>query len=341
MPLERYNSGVTATAPPAATPSKHPFLAPSAGIRAKCLERRAATPLNRSQRLWVDVESPTPADLEHLRQHFKLNPLALEDAQERGQWSRFEVYPEHLFLVFRTLAEPEDLTDRTERISVFWYPELETVLTFRNEPVTYLEAVWKEIDHRANPANAVDVLYTLLDRGSDTFFTFLDELEISTDALEERAFSAQPVASSEFLSDIFDLKHVIIHARRLVSGARESVAQFSRHAGSINSESATYLRDVADHLARIYDGLDSARETLGSLLDVHLSVQSNRMNEVMKTLTTVSTIFLPLTFLAGVWGMNFKFMPELEQPWGYAFAWLSFITAAVLFAAYFKWRKWW
>jgi magnesium transporter len=324
-----------------ATVSKHPFLAPSAGIRVKCLEQCSATELNRNTRLWVDVESPTPTDLEQLRQHFKLNPLALEDAQERGQWSRFEVYPEHLFLVFRTLAEPEDLTDRTERISVFWYPQLETVLTFRNEPVTYLEAVWKEIDHRAAGASAVDVLYAVLDRGTDTFFTFLDELETSTDALEERAFSPQPITSSEFLSDVFDLKHVMLQARRLVSGARESVAQFSRHAGSIDNGSALYLRDVSDHLARIYDGLDSARDTLGSLLDVHLSVQSNRMNEVMKTLTTVSTIFLPLTFLAGVWGMNFKFMPELEQPWGYALAWGSFITAAVSFAAYFKWRKWW
>jgi magnesium transporter len=87
--------------------------------------------------------------------------------------------------------------------------------------------------------------------------------------------------------------------------------------------------------------LDSARDTLGSLLDVHLSVQSNRMNEVMKTLTTVSAIFLPLTFLAGVWGMNFKVMPELEWQYGYGLAWGSFISAGALFAAYFKWRKWW
>ncbi len=297
--------------------------------------------LTRSNRIWVDVENPSPSDLEELQKYLKLNHLALEDALETGQWSRFEVYPEHLFLVFRTLAEPEDLTDRTERISVFWYPELETVLTFRNEPVTYLESVWKEIDHRAGNVTAIDVLYAVLDRGTDTFFTFLDELESNTDELEERAFSPLTVRSSEFLADVFALKHVMIHARRLASGARESVAQFSRHANGINNASAMYLRDVSDHLTRIYDGLDSARDTLGSLLDVHLSVQSNRMNEVMKTLTTVSTIFLPLTFLAGVWGMNFKVMPELEQPWGYALAWGSFITAGALFAAYFKWRKWW
>jgi magnesium transporter len=320
--------------------SKHPFLAHNPGIRVKCLDVCQVIPLERANRVWVDVETPSEADMEQLHAMFKLNPLALEDARERGQWSRFEVYAEHLFLVFRTLAEPEDLTDRTERISIFWFPQLETVLTFRNEPVTYLENVWNEVDHRAG-LSAIEVLYAILDRGTDTFFTFLDELESDTDALEERAFSAQPVRSSEFLSEVFDLKHLMIHARRLASGAREAVGQFSRHTGSFSADGAMYLRDVNDHLSRIYDGLDSAREVLGSLLDVHLSVQSNRMNEVMKTLTTVSTIFLPLTFLAGVWGMNFEFMPELKQPWGYAFAWSMFVLAALGFAAYFKWRKWW
>ena len=322
------------------TTSKHPFLEAKAGIRVKCLEQCSNVALTRSNRLWVDVESPSPADLEELQKYLNLNHLALEDALETGQWSRFEVYPEHLFLVFRTLAEPEDLTDRTERISVFWYPELQTVLTFRNEPVTYLEAVWKEIGNRP-AATAIDVLYAVLDRGTDTFFTFIDELEENTDELEERALSAQQISSRDFLTDVFALKHVMIHARRLVSGARESVAQLSRHAGSIDNGSAMYIRDVSDHLARIYDGLDSARETLGSLLDVHLSVQSNRMNEVMKTLTTVSAIFLPLTFLAGVWGMNFDFMPELSQTWGYPFAWGSFALIAIALSTYFKWRKWW
>ncbi len=324
----------------ATVPSKHPFLAECAGIRVKCLELCTTIPLERTNRLWVDVENPSATDLGKLHERFKLNPLALEDALESGQWSRFEVYVEHLFLVFRTLAEPEDLTDRTERISLFWYPQTETILTIRNEPVTYLESVWNEISNRSN-VTSVEVLYALLDRGTDTFFTFLDELETSTDALEERAFSPQSVRSSEFLGEVFTLKHVMIHARRLASGAREAVAQFSRHTGSFSPDGAMYLRDVNDHLTRIYDGLDSARDVLGSLLDVHLSVQSNRMNEVMKTLTTVSAIFLPLTFLAGVWGMNFDHMPELHWNFGYAFAWGMFILAGVSFAAYFKWRKWW
>ena len=147
--------------------------------------------------------------------------------------------------------------------------------------------------------------------------------------------------SREFAARVFELKHTMIAARRLASSARENVAQFSRHATALSPEGAIYLRDVSDHLTRIYDGIDSARDVLSSLLDVHLTVQSNRMNEVMKTLTTVSTIFLPLTFLAGVWGMNYEFMPELHWKYGYLFAWGSFIFAALAFAVYFKWRKWW
>ncbi len=320
--------------------SKHPVLPANRGIRVKCLEQCKTIELGRSTRVWIDVEVPTPEEIRVLKTMFALNPLALEDALEIGHWSKFESYTEHLFLVFRTLAEPEDVTDRTERISVFWFPELETLLTIRNEPVTYLESVWHEFETRSD-VKSVDVLYALLDRGTDTFFTFVDELEIMTDELEERVFKPRQVATNQFFSEVFEIKHTMIHARRLVSGARESVAQFSRHVTALEPNAAMYLRDISDHLTRIYDGLDSSRDVLSSLLDVHLSVQSNRMNEVMKTLTTMSSIFLPLTFLAGVWGMNFKFMPELEQPWGYIFAWAMFAAAGASLAAYFKWRKWW
>jgi magnesium transporter len=322
--------------------SKHPMIAAKPGIRVKCLETNNDLQLEQKQhKVWVDVENPHEVDLLRLGEYFRFNRLALEDALDPDQWARFESYPEHLFLVLRTLAEPEDVTDRTEKVAIFWYPELESVVTIRHEPITYIEGTWTELAHRKG-LSATDVLYTILDEGTDTFFIFLDELELRTDELEEAVFHPTRVMpSQEFAARVFELKHTIIAARRLASSARENVAQFSRHATALSPEGAIYLRDVSDHLTRIYDGIDSARDVLSSLLDVHLTVQSNRMNEVMKTLTTVSTIFLPLTFLAGVWGMNYVFMPELHWKYGYAFAWGSFIAAALAFAAYFKWRKWW
>lgn len=323
--------------------SKHPFVPEHPGIRAKALEACDDVAWSGQNRnVWVDVESPSRADLEQLGRAFGFNRLALEDALERGHWARFEVYPQHVFLIFRTLAEPEDVTDRTERVSFFWYPELQSLVTLRNEPVTYLEGVWKEMDSRKD-RSPVDIMYALLQRGADTFFTFVDELESRTDDLEERVFNGRsvPGSAASFASQVFDLKHTMISARRLVSGARETVAQFARHATMLSPDGAILFRDVTDHLARVYDGLDSARDVLTSLLDVHLSVQSNRMNEVMKTLTIVSTMFLPLTFLAGVWGMNFRIIPELQWPLGYAFAWGMFALVGAGFAWYFKRRGWW
>jgi magnesium transporter len=327
----------------APTVSKHPFLPEHPGIRVKALKACANEVwTGQNQNVWVDVESPTSDQIKELEKVFGFNRLALEDALERGHWARFEVYPEHVFLIFRTLAEPEDVTDRTERVSFFWYPELKSLITFRNEPVTYLENVWHEMDSRKD-RSPVDIMYALLQRGADTFFTFVDELESRTDELEERVFVGKliPGSAASFASEVFELKHTMISARRLVSGARETVAQFARHATMLSPEGAILFRDVTDHLARVYDGLDSARDVLTSLLDVHLSVQSNRMNEVMKTLTIVSTVFLPLTFLAGVWGMNFRIIPELSWPLGYAFAWAMFALVGVGFAWYFKRRGWW
>jgi magnesium transporter len=130
-------------------------------------------------------------------------------------------------------------------------------------------------------------------------------------------------------------------ARKGVSNARENVAQFSRHAAELSPEGGLYLRDVADHLARVYGGLDAARELLGGLLEVYLGVENQRLNEVIRTLTTVSTIFLPLTFLAGVWGMNFEFEPEFEWRYGYPFAWICFSLVSGLLLWYFKRKKWW
>jgi magnesium transporter len=323
--------------------SKHPHLEPQPGIRvqrlAVCGQAVTWDELTSGEGLWVDVENPTPEDVAKLEKFFPINQLALEDALERGHWSRFESYPEHAFLIFRTLAEPEDATDRSERVSLLYYPQLNSMLTLRNEPVTYLEGVWRELD-RKEDCTATAAIYALLMQGTDTFFDFLDAFEEQTDQLEEEVFAPRMSGreAQEFTSSVFELKHTLLAARRLASGARESVAQFSRF---LPAEAQMFTRDVVDHLARVYEGLDSERDALSTLLDVHLTVQSNRMNEVMKTLTTVSTIFLPLTFLAGVWGMNFKFMPELESPWGYLMAWGVFAAVGLLLAMIFKRRGWW
>ena len=338
---------------PASAPatSKHPVLPPHPGVRVKdltCCDDEAWR--GQTHNVWVDVESLTAEQVEDLKRHFAFNKLALEDALETDHWSRFERYPEHLFLIFRTLAEPEDLTDRTEEIDLFWFPEQNALVTFRHEPVTYLEAVWRETNSFSG-RSPVDVLYALLQRGTDTFFTFLDELGDRTDELEQGLFERPQdapagaplgdVRSAPLYRDIFALRRTLISTRKRVSSARENVSQFARHAAEASPEAGLYLRDVADHLARVYGGLDAGREVLSGLLEVYLNVENQHLNEVIRTLTTVSTIFLPLTFLAGVWGMNFEYEPEFGWRYGYAFAWALFLTVGGLLLWYFKRKRWW
>ena len=329
--------------------SKHPYLPPSPGIRVKNLQGcDDELWQGQTQHVWIDVEQPTPEQVEELKRHFTFNKLALEDVLASDHWSRFERYAEHLFLIFRTLAEPEDLSDRTEEVDYFWFPEQHTLITFRDEPVTYLEAVWKEVNEYKE-RTPVDILYDLLQRGTDTFFTYLDELEDRTEELEQRLFDrrTQPqpegddVRAQPLYQEIFGLRRTMVSTRKRVSSAREYIMQFSRHAAELSPEGGVYLRDVADHLTRVYSGLDAARDVLGGLLEVYLNVENQRLNEVIRTLTTVSTIFLPLTFLAGVWGMNFEYEPEFSWRYGYLFAWTCFILVGGLLLWYFKRKKWW
>lgn len=329
--------------------SKHPYLPPNPGIRVKNLQVCDDEVWHgQTEYVWVDVEAPSAEQVEELKRYFAFNKLALEDVLASDHWSRFERYPEHLFLIFRTLAEAEDLSDRTEELDVFWFPEQHTLITFRDEPVTYLEAVWREVNSFSG-RTPMDILYGLLQRGTDTFFTYLDELEDRTEELEQRLFDRQVQTRAEaaagraqaLYQEIFALRRTMIAIRKSVSSAREDVSQFARHAAELSSEGGVYLRDVADHLARVYGGLDAAREVLSGLLEVYLSVENQRLNEVIRTLTTVSTIFLPLTFLAGVWGMNFEHVPEFGWRYGYLFAWTCFILISGLLLWYFKRKRWW
>ncbi|WP_221090172.1 magnesium transporter CorA family protein [Deinococcus aquaedulcis] len=286
-----------------------------------------------TQDVWVDVQGATPEELAGLRAAFPINRLALEDVLEHGHWSRAEVYPEHAFITLRSYARPEELDEFTERLSILIFGG--AVLTMSTAGTRALSTVWP-MTGRESVNTPQEVAYELLDATAETFFTVVDALEERADLLEERVFQGQqnPVA------DVFAMKHLITHARRLTSEAREATALLGRHANGTASDLVRY-RDVQDSFTRASGQLDGLRDLLTSLLDLHLGLQGQRMNEVMRTLTAVSVVFLPLTFLAGVWGMNFEHMPELKSPYGYLLAWLSFLVVGGTLAALFKRRGWW
>lgn len=307
---------------------------PGRVIRAQTLEGHPLAWTEQTRDVWVDVQAVTDEELSRLRAAFALNPLALEDALERGHWSRAETYPEHGFITLRSFVHPERADEFTERLSVFVYPE--AVLTLSSAGTRALAAVWGQVG-RESVNTVPEVVYELLDATAGSFFTLADTLETRVDDLEERVFIQK---RSNPVGEVFALKHVLAQARRLSSDARESAARLARHEEGNPADLVRY-RDALDSFARVSSRLDSLRDVLTGLLDLHLNLQSQRMNEVMRTLTAVSVVFLPLTFLAGVWGMNFAHMPELHTRYGYALAWASFLLIGALLAYYFKRRGWW
>ncbi|MGI8747090.1 MAG: magnesium transporter CorA family protein [Deinococcus sp.] len=324
-------------------------------IRAKTREGEEVGFAGQGGLVWVDALLPSDPELALLREHFPLHPLALEDALEAGHWSHYEQYPAHDFITFRSLTKPadagmttgaEDDEDFTERLSLFLFAERTSpagggrpssvLITLRREELSYLGAVWEMVG-RESVNTAQEIAFELLDEGAQTFFRFVDAFEESLDVLEERIFADERSNAAEH---VFEHKHRLAQVKSLASEAQSAVTLLNRHLQAEPADQVRF-RDVQDSLNRVTARLEALRDSLRGLLDLQLSLQSQRMNEVMRTLAAVSTVFLPLTFLAGVWGMNFDFLPELHWRYGYLFAWGSFVLTAVVLLAYFKRRRWW
>lgn len=287
-----------------------------------------------TQGVWVDTQDTTAEELVALRRAFSLNRFAVEDALEHGHWSRAEQYPEHAFITIRSYANPTQADEFTERVSLFIFPE--AILSHSPHGTLALNSVWTLVG-RETINSSQEVAYEILDHTADTFFTMADTLEAKVDELEERVFKN---SRENPVEQVFELKHLIGQGRRLATDAREASALLGRHANASAADLVRY-RDAQDSFTRAASRFEGLRDILTSLLDLHLNLQSQRMNEVMRTLTAVSVIFLPLTFLAGVWGMNYQLMPELHWKYGYAFAWSSFLAVGLVLAYYFKRRGWW
>jgi magnesium transporter len=180
--------------------------------------------------------------------------------------------------------------------------------------------------------------YVLLDAVVDSYFFILERTGEQIEDLEEKVVSHP---RPETLQDIHKLKRMMIFLRRSVWPLREVISILERGESSRVQESTRiYLRDVYDHTIQVIDSVETFRDMLSGMHDTFLSSISNRMNEIMKVLTIIATIFIPLTFIAGIYGMNFKFMPELEWSWGYFAVWIVMVAVAVLMVIFFRRKKW-
>jgi magnesium transporter len=181
--------------------------------------------------------------------------------------------------------------------------------------------------------------YAILDTIVDQNFILIDSLDDAITSVEDSLLVSDP--TQDTLKTIQQLKREIIGIRRHVSPVRELMTSMLRSESELIEERThVYLRDVSDHALRVIESVESYREVLTGLLDIYISSVSNKMNEVMKVLTVFASIFIPLTFIAGIYGMNFHYMPELNWKWAYPALWIAFIAIPIVLLVYFKRKKW-
>lgn len=292
--------------------------------------------------LWVSLEQPVEAELlSILRDTFHFHPLAIEDCQSEGyQAPKVDDFGDYLFIIVHALQPdfPLDQLDTME-LDLFLGPNY-LVTSYKCPYMPPVQSMWERLsrDERPIERGADFLCHNILDHLVDAYMPLIDNMDEEIDQIEDQVLDKPKPA---LLQRILSLKHSILVLRRVVAPQREVLNRLSRDdLPQIAPAHRIYYRDIYDHLTRIHDLSESVRDVATGTLDTYLSASSNRLNEVMKALTIVSTIFLPLSFLAGVYGMNFEYLPELHWRYGYYLVWGIFISIVVGMLGYFRWREW-
>lgn len=290
---------------------------------------------------WINIAGIHDVNtIEKIGENYGIHPLLLEDIMHTGQRPKIEDFEEYIFIVVRMISfEKEQQRIDTEQVSLVLGPNY--VISFQEREGDVFEPVRERIRNakgRIRKMGADYLAYALLDSIVDSYFVILEKIGDEIEGLEESLIS-QPDAGT--LQTIHYLKREMIGLRRSVWPLREVLSTMSRRDSRLIGESTeVFLKDVYDHTIQVIDTIENYRDMISGMLDIYLSSISNRMNEVMKFLTIFASIFIPLTFVAGVYGMNFSNMPELDWRWGY-FATLAVMAGiGISLLLYFKKKRW-
>ena len=289
--------------------------------------------------MWVDVDaSGHRATVQVIGEVFELHALALEDVLNGHQRPKTEQYEQFVFVVLRMLDMRDGHIDG-EQLSLFLGEGF--VVTFQERQGDCLDPVRTRIRTANSPlrARGADYLaYSIIDCVIDHYFPLLEEFGDRLDVLEDEILER---VQRRTVEGIHCVKRELLHVRRAVWPLRDAIGALQRDEHSlIKQPTRIFLRDCYDHTVRVIDLVENYRELGADLTDMHLTMVSNRMNEIMKVLTIIATIFIPLTFIVGVYGMNFKHFPELDWVWGYPAIWAVMLSVAAGMVVYF-WRKGW
>lgn len=290
---------------------------------------------------WVIIEGLSDVSvIDDIGRQFDIHPLVLEDILNTDQRPKMEEFEGYLYIVAKALSWNLDQGQvEYEQISILLVDKFVFVLKEkRDELLSPVKERIKSKKGKIRTYGPAFLVYVILDAVVDQYFALQDSLDEVTDDLEEELLT-EP--EKETLVNIQQVKRELIHIRRTVSAMRELMSTILRSdTPMIDERSRLYFRDVSDHVLRVSEALESLRDMVSGLLDIYISSVSNKMNEIMKVLTVFASIFIPLTFLTGIYGMNFEYMPELKLKWAYPVLWVFMVTIPVILLVYFRRKKW-
>jgi magnesium transporter len=290
---------------------------------------------------WINVDGLQKVDvIEKIGKHLNLHPLTLEDIANTEQRPKMEDFEHYIYIVLRMLRyDNQGKEILSEQVSLILGQNL--VLSFQETEGDVFDSIRERLRSdkgRIRKLGADYLVYALIDAVVDNYFAVLEKMGDEIEDIEDEVI-AKPEPSTA--QAVHNLKRQSISLRKYVWPLREVISSLERcESGLISKTTSVYLRDVYDHTIQVIDSIETFRDTLSGILDIYLSSVSNRMNEVMKVLTVIATIFIPLTFVAGIYGMNFEFMPELKSALGYPLILSAMATIAVAMLVYFKKKKW-
>ena len=290
---------------------------------------------------WINIDGLHDIDaIASIGNHFGLHPLLLEDVLNTGHRPKIEEFDDCIFLTLKMFGVSKDAKSViSEQVSFVlgkgW------VISFQEQEGDVFDTLRERIKEKKGNIRLREsdyLLYRLIDTVVDNYFFVTEHFTDVIDDLEERVLTKQ---DQESLHDIQRLKKQLTNLRKSITPLREAISSLQKDSGIlINEGTVRYLRDVYEHIIQLNDTIESQRDTVASIMDLYLSGVSNRMNQVMQVLTIIATIFIPLTFIAGIYGMNFDNMPELHWEYGYFAIWGIMLIVIVLMILFFRRKRW-
>jgi magnesium transporter len=289
---------------------------------------------------WINVDGIHKLELiESIGKYFNIHPLTLEDIVHVESRPKFEDYDNYVVMIMQMLYYDNHV--RSEHLSIVLFED--TVISFQEphggDAFDIIRTRLRQAKGRIRKMQADYLAYALTDAVVDCYFNVLEKVGEKVEYLDDE-ITMDPHRRA--MLKLHDLKREIILLKKMLGPAREMANNMVRNETDLIKESNdAYLRDLQDHVVRAIDTVEGYRETLTGIMDVYLSNNSFKMNEAMKALTVISSIFIPVTFIVGVYGMNFKYMPEINSPYAYWVVWGVMLVIMISMGIYFKRKKWW